>query len=343
MRIFLSYRRDDSAAHAGRLYDSLVARFGTRNVFQDVTAIEPGTDFAVRLEEALATSDAALVVIGPRWLTATEPDGTRRLEQPDDYVRREVAAALGAGGRVVPVRVGGAAMPKSAELPDDLRSLAQRQGVILEDSTWHEDVGALVRRLEGEQPVEARHRRWPVAIGAVVAVAAVGVAAWLLLREDGEPGDQAAASGASTTEASGEIRTCENPGDSWQQIEVVPGGSASVEGEPYLTVTLTEASYVQQGDGWLVVVETEMRNDDSVDSPYGGVHYHGDWFYESLVVDGLAQDGPSCFSIVGGDEVVEPGQRDIAHVGFQIADDPAGLPMMLELGGQRGIEVSPAV
>lgn len=342
VRIFLSYRRDDSAAHAGRLYDGLVARFGARNVFQDVTAIEPGADFVMRLEEALASADAALVLIGPRWLDAAGPDGSRRLDEPDDYVRREVAAALGAGRRVVPVLVGGAAMPAPAELPDDLRGLAQRQGVVLSDASWREDVAALVRRLEGEQTVEDRRRRWPVALAALVAVAGVGVAAWLVLR-DNEPAVETTGTAVPTSEANGELPACVRPDDSWEQIEVVAGESVTLEGEPTLTVTLAGASYLQTDDGWLVVVETAMHNDDSVDSPYEGVHEHGYWFYESLVIDGLPQGDKSCFSIVAGDLVVKPGQRDLAHVGFLIADDPQGSPMLLQLGGQRGMQVSAAV
>ena len=90
---------------AGRLFDVLVTRFGARNVFQDVAAIEPGTDFTQRVDDAIAQSDAALVVIGSDWLTMRGPDGTPRLDEPDDYVRREVGAALAADVRVVPVLV----------------------------------------------------------------------------------------------------------------------------------------------------------------------------------------------------------------------------------------------
>ncbi len=64
MRIFISYRRDDTAGRAGRLFDVLVSRLGGRNVFQDVAAIAPGVDFTQRVADAIAKSDSALVVIG---------------------------------------------------------------------------------------------------------------------------------------------------------------------------------------------------------------------------------------------------------------------------------------
>lgn len=121
MKIFISYRRDDTAGRAGRLFDVLVARFGARNVFQDVAAIAPGMDFAEQVDEAIAQSDAVLVVIGSEWLTIRGPYGTRRLDEPDDYVRREIGAALAAGVRVVPVLVDGALLPTPDDLPEAAR------------------------------------------------------------------------------------------------------------------------------------------------------------------------------------------------------------------------------
>ncbi len=159
MKIFISYRRDDTAGRAGRLFDLLATRFGARNVFQDVAAIEPGTDFTQRVDEAIAQCDATLVVIGSDWLSMSGPDGTRRLDEPDDYVRREVGAALAAGVRVVPVLVDRAELPAPEDLPEALRPLAQRQAVALRDATWHQDVDALVRRLEGEELLDTPRRR----------------------------------------------------------------------------------------------------------------------------------------------------------------------------------------
>lgn len=105
MRVFLSYRRGDAGGYAGRLTDTLIQRLGARSVFHDVTAISPGEDYTVAIDRALADCDAALVVIGPGWLTAESPQGARRLFEPGDYVRLELATMLRRGVRAVPVLV----------------------------------------------------------------------------------------------------------------------------------------------------------------------------------------------------------------------------------------------
>src|SRR5512139_4046967 len=90
VRVFLSYRRGDAGAYAGRLSDSLRERLGAKSVFQDVTAIAPGQDYVAVIDRALGDSDAVLAVIGTGWLTAATTDGARRLSDPDDYVRLEL-------------------------------------------------------------------------------------------------------------------------------------------------------------------------------------------------------------------------------------------------------------
>src|SRR5678816_4184658 len=101
-RIFISYRREDAAADAGRLADHLSARFGKDRVFLDVDTIDPGTDFVQALHASLEQTAAVLIVIGPRWSSVTSADGARRLDSPSDFVRLEVEAAL---GRTIPVAV----------------------------------------------------------------------------------------------------------------------------------------------------------------------------------------------------------------------------------------------
>ncbi|HEX6876485.1 MAG TPA: toll/interleukin-1 receptor domain-containing protein, partial [Nocardioidaceae bacterium] len=150
MRVFLSYRRGDAGAYAGRLSDSLRERLGAKSVFQDVTAIAPGQDYVAVIDRALGDSDAVLAVIGTGWLTAANPEGTRRLSDPDDYVRLELGRALRQSVRVVPVLVGGATVPAAPDLPDELQGLVNRQAVVLHDETWHQDVDGLVRSLRGE-------------------------------------------------------------------------------------------------------------------------------------------------------------------------------------------------
>jgi TIR domain len=118
--IFVSYRRSDAPGHAGRLYDRLVDRFGEGSVFKDLDSMEPGADFVEVIEDTVARCDALLAVIGRDWLEVNQGGG-RRLDDPQDWVRLEIADALKRKIRVVPVLVAGASMPSAADLPEDLQ------------------------------------------------------------------------------------------------------------------------------------------------------------------------------------------------------------------------------
>ena len=194
MRVFVSYRRGDAGGYAGRLADALGQRLGARSVFQDVTAIGPGRDFTQAIDGALDDCDAVLVVIGPGWLTASTAEGRRRLEEPGDYVRLEVARALARDHTVVPVLVGGGGLPALADLPPDLQELSRRQAVTLHDETWHEDVEGLVRSLRGESTTPSGPRRPLVLAAAVVAVLALVGGLWWW--RSGSSGDEEAAEAA---------------------------------------------------------------------------------------------------------------------------------------------------
>jgi class 3 adenylate cyclase len=147
-RFFLSYRREDSAGHAGRLADHLLGRFGSGSVFMDVESIQGGVDFAGEIARAIGGSDAVLVIIGPGWIDARGPGGARRLEDPADFVLSEVAAALDSQVRVIPVLVSGASMPTEDELPGPIADLGRLNAVEIQDRRWREDVEALEDLLE---------------------------------------------------------------------------------------------------------------------------------------------------------------------------------------------------
>src|SRR5215218_10065225 len=119
-RVFIRYRRQESSGMAGRLYERLAARLGEDQVFMDVDTIALGVDFAEVITQAVSTCQVLLAVIGPRWLTATDQEGRRRLDDPDDVVRLEIVAALERDIRVIPILVEGAVMPRRQELPDTL-------------------------------------------------------------------------------------------------------------------------------------------------------------------------------------------------------------------------------
>jgi hypothetical protein len=93
-QIFVSYRRDTSAMSAGRLYDRLSSHFASNQIFMDVDTIEPGVDFVRTIEEAVAACDVLIAVIGGRWLISADEKGRRRLDNPEDFVRVEIATAL---------------------------------------------------------------------------------------------------------------------------------------------------------------------------------------------------------------------------------------------------------
>jgi len=145
--IFISYRRQDAAGYAGRLYDRLAGHFGAERVFMDVEGIEPGVDFVEAIDRAVASCEALIVIIGPNWL-ATDSARKRRLDDPKDFVHIETAAALARHIRVVPVLVDGAVMPREEELPADLASLARRQAIELTHKHWDATSAELIRTLE---------------------------------------------------------------------------------------------------------------------------------------------------------------------------------------------------
>ena len=181
-QIFLSYRRDDSAGFAGRLADALELEFGAGSVFRDVDDIRPGEDFIHAIESHIQQVGAVLVMIGPHWL-ANGAGHQRRLDEPGDFVRLEIEAALAAGKPVIPLLVGGATMPSTAVLGETITGLARRHAVVLSDSNWRGDVQHLVASLHLLLPSIAgvavkRTRRFAL-VATVVALLAL-VLAWAM-------------------------------------------------------------------------------------------------------------------------------------------------------------------
>ncbi len=151
--IFVSYRRSDSQGEAGRLFDDLVKHFDEHTVFMDVSAIEAGRDFRKAIEEGVTKCGVLLVVMGPEWLNAKDERGTRRLDDPADFVRIETSAALKRDIPVIPVLVRAAKMPSAEHLPDDLKELAFRNCMELTHARWKSDIQLLIealRRLLGD-------------------------------------------------------------------------------------------------------------------------------------------------------------------------------------------------
>ena len=146
--IFICYRREDSIGHAGRLHDRLRGHFGDERVFMDIDGIEPGEDFVKVIERTLTHCDAVIAVIGKTWVTAVDKQGARRLDDPKDFVRMEIATALRLDVRVIPALVGGADFPHISELPDTLQELGNRNAFEISDKAFHQSVAKLISSLE---------------------------------------------------------------------------------------------------------------------------------------------------------------------------------------------------
>jgi hypothetical protein len=142
-KVFICYRREETAAHAGRLYDAMVARFGERNVFMDVE-LAPGVDFVERITEVVSGCLVLIVVMGPSWATASDGEGDPRIADPADFVRLEVETGLSRSDVTpIPVLVSGARMPRPEELPPQLQPITRRNALELSDARWSYDVGRL--------------------------------------------------------------------------------------------------------------------------------------------------------------------------------------------------------
>jgi TIR domain len=152
-KLFISYRRDDSADITGRLHDRLKGHFGDGTIFLDIDNIPFGMDFRQSIGDAVNQCDVLLAVIGDLWLDARNADGPqqgcRRLDDPHDYVRIEIESALARGIPVVPLLVGKAVMPAEADLPVGLKELAFRHAAQARSGPdFQGHVDRLIRGLE---------------------------------------------------------------------------------------------------------------------------------------------------------------------------------------------------
>jgi hypothetical protein len=188
--IFVSYRRDDCSGHAGRLFDNLTKHFGEDQIFMDIDTIQPGEDFVEVIEKAVGSCEIVIAVMGQRWLSSG--DGTsRRLDNPNDFVRLEIATALKRNIRVIPVLVQKATMPSPQDLPGDIAQLSRRHAVELSDSRWQYDVAKLIGVMErvlakrAQVPTEGTggKRRASILVAAVLGLLILGaIGLWVGLK-----------------------------------------------------------------------------------------------------------------------------------------------------------------
>jgi eukaryotic-like serine/threonine-protein kinase len=200
--IFISYRRTDNPDAVGRIYDRLASEFGKARVFKDVDSIPIGQDFRSHLNDIVGNCAVVLAIIGPKWMDIRSETGQRRLDDPDDFVRIELEAALARNVPVVPVMVGHAAMPATGQLPASLATLAFRQSIdVRPDPDFHHDATRLVSALRAiidpnapqVEPLPGKPKRswlpWlaSFAVAATLAAIALAIPAMRYLRETPPP------------------------------------------------------------------------------------------------------------------------------------------------------------
>ena len=238
--IFISYRRADSMAYTGRIYDRLVNAFGVRHVFKDVEDIPPGEDFRSVLDKALTVADVVIIVIGPQWVMITDDEGKRRLNDPTDFVRIEVETALKRTDvLVVPVLVNNASMPSAESLPPALKDLAFRNSVVVRnDPDFNPDINHLITAIEKKLKGE-KSRRTPMIIGALVALAIIAALLIFVVlpgMNAAQPTATAQVAAASTTSAP-TVEPTKAPTDTTEPTVAATVTKAPVE----VTAELTEA------------------------------------------------------------------------------------------------------
>ena len=256
--IAISYRRDDSLPIAGRLYDRLQATFGKPNIFMDFDSIRPGLDFRAQISDTIGRSEVVIALIGPHW-AGRETDGSRRIDDANDFVRIEIAQALKRNIPIIPVLINNTPMPKAETLPEDMRDLVYRHALPLDtglDFHQHADrviagVSGLVRTSQpnddkpGASSSAARtssRRVLVVVAAALVLLAAIG---WLLF------------SGAFTRKNDVISRTTVSD----LAIPSTPSPPASLEKKPTLEISSEPAGAKVLTNG-LLIGTTPLRRDD---------------------------------------------------------------------------------
>lgn len=145
---FISYRRDDTIGHVGRLHDRLASKWGGNRIYWDIDNIPPGDDFLMAIDNTLTNCDLVLLVIGPKWLNATDSSGDRRLEKDNDFHRLEIERAISLDKRLIPVLVNGATLPAADSLPPSIRPLTTKNAFDISDKRFDFDSAKLIQSIE---------------------------------------------------------------------------------------------------------------------------------------------------------------------------------------------------
>ncbi len=137
--VFISYRRQDSSASAHWLAESLQLAYGASSVFIDTDTIRLGQNWTTCIEQALCSATVLMVLIGPNWLHLTDDHGRRRIDNPNDWVRNEIAFALDSDIQIIPILLSGVKLPVKEALPEDIAEILNFQAFELREGSWSRD------------------------------------------------------------------------------------------------------------------------------------------------------------------------------------------------------------
>ncbi len=147
-KLFISYRRADTKAWAGRIRDRLKYHFRELEIFMDVYDIQPGENFSLEIDEAVSSCDVLIALIGPQWLSVKDSEGNKRLDNPNDLVRIEIGTALNREIQVIPLLFDRAEMPQKSQLSDDLKALCEINALSISHKNFEPDFKLLNRSIE---------------------------------------------------------------------------------------------------------------------------------------------------------------------------------------------------
>jgi hypothetical protein len=340
--IFICYRRDDSAGHTGRLRDALAAEFGSDQIFRDLDTIGPGDDFVQAMSRGIAACTVFLAVIGRTWLTAANRDGGRRLDDPSDRVRAELAEALRRGVRVIPVLVQRASMPAARDLPEAIRDLADRNAIELDDEGWQADVARLVNAIgpEGRLPTRAEgapvRRPWTrwTAVVATLVVLAIAVAVFNRISGTATPPARGAGAPDRATRTAGR----EDAGGSRRFIPAaaatLPSGGEAAIGP--LVYELLDAAVGTRGSDRALELRIRAANHGRYDATFSDGNFRLQIDDETHAPDSGLND------IVAAESTKEssvtfplPASASAATLRITNGDQTAAIP--IDLSGRRGL------
>ena len=267
-KILISYRREDSAAYAGRIADRLRDQFGADNVFVDIDTIRPGEDYVDAIDRSLSSCTVVVAVIGRRWLDAADGAGRRRLDGGDDILRTEIARALERRLRVVPALVDAAVMPKVSDLPQDLQTLTRRHAIEISDSRFHQDVDRLIEALSDPTPVRTKLLQWtrisadhPTRNSRSLGRLILGTLSVLVLIVAGYWGITTATGGPGVVEGPRAQQGNERAGDSSNVAGARSGAESPTSGDSVAPTTSTASGPVLRSKAGEPVQESEPNDD----------------------------------------------------------------------------------